>query len=203
MDSFAARANSLATFAGTCLAVLAALTACTDVFHEPHPTAVVKLAKVERLVPLETGRDEAYLAFEIDANLTSVWSWNVKELFVFIGAEYASKQRKVNSVSLWDRTIERKEDAVLSLPYVRNKYKLVDSWHNLRGMPFNLTLYWNVIPVVGRLQQHSMTFTGFELPRDYVRQDSMSPEWRGRLEHGSPGSGSIGRPQQRGPRRGH
>jgi hypothetical protein len=29
-------------------------------------------------------------------------------------------------VSLWDRIIEHEQDAVLKLPYVRNKYKLVD-----------------------------------------------------------------------------
>ena len=43
----------------------------------------VKLAKVERF--LRVGRnDEAHLAFEIDADLTSVFSWNTKQLFVWL-----------------------------------------------------------------------------------------------------------------------
>ena len=152
-----------------------------DVLHEAHPTAVVRVAKVERLQALDAGKDEAYLAFELSADLTSAFSWNTKELFVFLGAEYESKGRKVNQVSLWDRTIESKEEAVRHLPYVRNKYKLVDRGHHLRGLKFNLTLFWHVVPVVGKLTQHNITFEGSQLPDEYVRPAELPQQWRSSL----------------------
>ena len=92
----------------------------------------VKLAKVERF--LRVGRnDEAHLAFEIDADLTSVFSWNTKQLFVWFAAEYATPKYVESSVSVWDRIVESKEEAHLVLPFVRNKYKLVDNGAGLRG----------------------------------------------------------------------
>ena len=92
----------------------------------------VKLAKVERF--LRVGRnDEAHLAFEIDADLTSVFSWNTKQLFVWLAAEYSTPKHVKSSVSVWDRIVESKEDAHLVLPFVRNKYKLVDNGAGLRG----------------------------------------------------------------------
>lgn len=41
-----------------------------------------------------------------------------------LAAEYETTINRMNQVSMWDRVVESKEDAVLQLPYVRNKYKL-------------------------------------------------------------------------------
>ena len=109
----------------------------------------VKLASVERF--LRVGRnDEAHLAFEIDADLTSVFSWNTKQLFVWVAAEYTTPHNPGgSSVSVWDRTVENKADAHLKLPFVRNKYKLVDDGTGLRGNSVNLTMGWQIMPRVG------------------------------------------------------
>ena len=45
-----------------------------DRFHESDPAVSVNVAKVERFVRIDRN-DEAYLAFDIDADLTSVFSW--------------------------------------------------------------------------------------------------------------------------------
>ncbi len=83
------------------------------------------------------------MAFSIDADLTSVFSWNTKLLFVYLAAEYATplnalsqvrapsllhtaRAERCPQVSLFDRIIESKEDAHFALPFVRNKYKLLD-----------------------------------------------------------------------------
>jgi hypothetical protein len=96
-------------------------------------------------------RVQAYLAFSLQADLTSAFSWNTKLLFVYLAAEYATpfnqhnqarlracarcllarcaepaRARAPAQVSLWDRIIETKEDARFSMPFVRNKYKLQD-----------------------------------------------------------------------------
>ena len=147
------------------------------------------------------------MAFSIDADLTSVFSWNTKLLFVYLAAEYATplnalSQARLRSgdrapfpalnrraqVSLFDRIIESKEDAHVTLPFVRNKYKLLDQvplsllrrmgavlrpyralqGRNLRGLSVNLTLYWNVMPVVGRLSTGAHTFPPVRLPSECV-----------------------------------
>ena len=41
---------------------------------------------------------QAYLALSIDADLTSVFSWNTKLLFVYLSAEYATPLNELNQV---------------------------------------------------------------------------------------------------------
>lgn len=139
----------------------------------------MKLVKTERLYPLEnhlgrradeasfcwrnqcSGRAvrlfltrhilaQAYLAFSIQADLRSAFSWNTKLLFVYLLAEYETPSNILNQVrleyvlryyravfltiaflarhqvSLWDRIIESQRDALFALPFVRNKYPLLD-----------------------------------------------------------------------------
>ncbi|KAK3240214.1 hypothetical protein CYMTET_49935 [Cymbomonas tetramitiformis] len=177
MHSFVYRANALLTFAGTTLAFMAILATITDVFHKTDTDVSVKLARVERLQFLKNGNDEAYLAFEINADLRTLFSWNTKQLFVFLAAEYSTPQNQLNQVSLWDRIIEHEDDAVLKLPYVRNKYKLIDQGRNLRGKAVNLTLSWNIMPVSGRLQWGRVVFPDVQLPSEYTSMDH-SPNFR-------------------------
>mmetsp|Transcript_37057 Transcript_37057/g.44799 ORF Transcript_37057/g.44799 Transcript_37057/m.44799 type:complete len:191 (-) Transcript_37057:499-1071(-) len=182
MHSFLYRANALLTFAGTTLAAMCILATISDGYHKQNITADVKLARVERLQGMESGNDEAYLAFEINADLRSLFSWNTKQLFVFLAAEYTAENNKLNQVSLWDRIIENQEDAVLNLPYVRNKYKLIDQGHNLRGRELNLTLFWNIMPFTGRLQWGHQTFPNITLPEEYSRADPHMPNWRAEMQ---------------------
>jgi signal peptidase complex subunit 3 len=103
----------------------------------------------------------------LNANMSSVFSWNTKQIFLFLQAEYESEGSTRNQVSLWDRIIERPEDAVLNLPHVRNKYRLIDKGADLRGRAFNLTLTWNVMNKVGGTYFDSVTSSGHTLPTEY------------------------------------
>lgn len=172
MHSLVSRSNALVTFSITILAVLCGLTTVTDFFHRAQPTVKVKLARVERLVKVprgpNTGNDEASLALHIEADLRSVFTWNTKQVFAFVCAEYKTPKNNFNQVSLWDTIIESKEEAVVNVPYARNEYSLVDQGNHLRGRKFNLTVYWNVMPVTGALHMGKKVFTGFSLPDNYV-----------------------------------
>eukprot|EP00240_Pyramimonas_obovata_P006683 CAMPEP_0118935392 /NCGR_PEP_ID=MMETSP1169-20130426/15619_1 /TAXON_ID=36882 /ORGANISM="Pyramimonas obovata, Strain CCMP722" /LENGTH=175 /DNA_ID=CAMNT_0006878429 /DNA_START=318 /DNA_END=845 /DNA_ORIENTATION=+ len=149
----------------------------TDYFHPMNADIDIKLARVERIQRMDNGNDEAYLAFEIDADLRPLFSWNTKLLFVFLAAEYTTKDNRLSQVSLWDRIIEHEQDAVLKLPYVRNKYKLVDQGHHLRGRAINLTMYWNIMPFTGRLRWGQRVFSDVVLPSNYSRAEHV-PTWR-------------------------
>ncbi|GJS81994.1 signal peptidase complex subunit 3A-like protein [Tanacetum coccineum] len=85
------------------------------------------------------------VTLDISANLQSLFTWNTKQVFVFLAAEYSTPKNPLNQVSLWDGIIPAKEDAQFSIK-TKNKYKFIDQGSNLRGRDFNLTLHWHVMP---------------------------------------------------------
>lgn len=56
--------------------------------HKSDPAVSVKVAKVERFMRIDRN-DEAYLAFNIDADLTSIFSWQGALAFsLFLNQKY-------------------------------------------------------------------------------------------------------------------
>merc|ERR1712204_160507 len=51
------------------------------------------------------GHDQAILTLGINADLRSVFNWNVKQLFVYITAEYETDANVLNQVVVWDTII--------------------------------------------------------------------------------------------------
>lgn len=67
--------------------------------------------------------------FDLDADLTPLFNWNTKQVFVYLTAEYdgGSKRTDIsNKVTFWDKIILTKEDAVLSLRNQRSTYSVYD-----------------------------------------------------------------------------
>lgn len=48
------------------------------------------------------------MTFDLEADLRSVFSWNTKQLFVFLQAEYETEENGVNQIVLWDNIVEKK-----------------------------------------------------------------------------------------------
>ncbi|CAM6097020.1 unnamed protein product [Calypogeia fissa] len=167
MHSVLFRANTVLTFGVTVLAGLCLLASLTDTLHYSSPDVHLEVLNVDVLQRLNNGNDEAKLMLGISADLRSVFTWNTKQLFVFVAAEYASAKNQLNQVSLWDLIVERKEDALI-YRRLRNKYPFVDQGSHLRGTEFNLTMYWNVMPLTGRMYTEKRVVTGFQLPQDYT-----------------------------------
>ena len=71
-------------------------------------------------------------------------------------------------VVLWDKIIERKEDARIKVRSLRQKYAFLDQGAGLRGRDLNLTLSWNVMPKVGRLVTRCKSFPAGPLPDAYT-----------------------------------
>eukprot|EP00271_Cylindrocystis_brebissonii_P015615 TRINITY_DN38568_c0_g1_i1.p1 TRINITY_DN38568_c0_g1~~TRINITY_DN38568_c0_g1_i1.p1 ORF type:complete len:202 (+),score=18.45 TRINITY_DN38568_c0_g1_i1:420-1025(+) len=171
MHSVLLRANGLLTFGITMLAALSVLASLTDVIHQTSPQAQVKVAGISRFgkwpeAPYR-GDDQISLVLEFKADLTSLFSWNTKQVYVFICAEYATPRNSYNQVVLWDRIIEEKENAVINTSAMRTKYFFIDQGNHLRGRSINLTLYWNVMPIAGGLYTGKQVFSGIELPSEY------------------------------------
>jgi signal peptidase complex subunit 3 len=55
------------------------------------------------------------MSLYLDADLRSIFSWNTKQLFVYLQAEYSTPQNHLNEVVLWDQIVQRKEEAHLAV----------------------------------------------------------------------------------------
>ncbi|KAL1833441.1 hypothetical protein ACET3Z_003092 [Daucus carota] len=166
MHSFGYRANALLTFAVTILAFMCAIASFSDTLNSPTPTAHVQVLSINRFQKRPDGDDEVSMTFNISANLRSLFTWNTKQVFVFLAAEYETPKNSLNQVSLWDYIILEKEDAYFRIRST-NKYRFIDQGSNLRGKDFNLTLHWHVMPKTGKMFADKIVMTGYRLPEVY------------------------------------
>ena len=115
------------------------------------------------------GHDQAILSLQMDADLRSVFNWNVKQLFVYITAEYETKANVLNQVVVWDQIISEPQHAWIRSSSVANKYSLTDQGYGLRGNNVTLVINWNVVPSTGLLtlqHEHKAVHT-FQVPDEY------------------------------------
>lgn len=68
------------------------------------------------------------LSFDLDADLTPLFNWNTKQVFVYLTASYDGKLKSTvkSEVTLWDSIITDKETAHISLKNARSKYSVWD-----------------------------------------------------------------------------
>ncbi|KAE8653375.1 signal peptidase complex subunit 3B [Cucumis sativus] len=166
MHSFGYRANALATFAITILVIMCAMASFSDTFNTPSPTASVKVLNINWFQKQLHGNDEVSMTLNISADLQSLFTWNTKQVFVFVAAEYETPKNSLNQISLWDGIIPSKENAKFSI-HTSNKYRFIDQGSNLKGKEFNLTLHWHVMPKTGKMFTNKIVMTGYRLPEDY------------------------------------
>ena len=125
------------------------------------PTPHVRTLRVASLTSLRSARDpssrsdvgRALLTLDVDADLSGVWNWNVKQLFVYITVDYATPKHARNSLVVWDALCESRAGSVIKLANKHTKYPLVehDALDVLTGNALNVTLHWDVMPITGML----------------------------------------------------
>nr|XP_006630026.1 PREDICTED: signal peptidase complex subunit 3 [Lepisosteus oculatus] len=157
MNTVLSRANSLFAFS---LSVMAALTfGCfiTTAFKDrsvPVDISVsrVMLKNVDDFTGPRERSDLGFVTFDISADLQPIFDWNVKQLFLYLSAEYSTKSNALNQVVLWDKIVLRGESTKLSLRDMKSKYFFFDDGNGLRANKnITLTLSWNVVPNAGIL----------------------------------------------------
>ncbi|XP_058854738.1 signal peptidase complex subunit 3 [Acipenser ruthenus] len=157
MNTVLSRANSLFAFS---LSVMAALTfGCfvTTAFKDRSAPVDIQVSRVMlKNVDDFTGprerSDLGFITFDVTADLRPLFDWNVKQLFLYLSADYETKSNALNQVVLWDKIILRGENTKLSLKDMKSKYFFFDDGNGLRGNKnITLTLSWNVVPNAGIL----------------------------------------------------
>ncbi|XP_044469684.1 signal peptidase complex subunit 3B-like [Mangifera indica] len=166
MHSFGYRANALLTFAVTILALMCAIASLSDNLNTSSPTAEIRVLNINWFQKQKHGNDEVSLTLNITGDLQSLFTWNTKQLFIFVAAEYKTPKNALNQVSLWDAIIPTKESAKFSI-HTSSKYRFIDQGHNLRGKEFNLTLHWHVMPKTGKMFADKIVMSGYRLPEEY------------------------------------
>ncbi|CAJ0596938.1 unnamed protein product [Cylicocyclus nassatus] len=97
--------------------------------------------------------DLGLLDFSIYGDFSKIYNWNVKQLYVYLVAEYTSRNNEVNQVTLWDEILLRSKRVVLDERRLHSKYYFLDDGSNLLNHPnVTLVLRYNVVPHVGYLR---------------------------------------------------
>jgi|EP00908_Phaeocystis_cordata_P012452 signal peptidase complex subunit 3 len=169
MHSFWQRLNAIFFFTLSALGFLSFLGAGTTYWHVAHPTIDLTVQRVVLRKIYGAGHDQAILSIGIDADLRSVFNWNVKQLFVYVTAEYETEDNVLNQVVVWDSIISEESQARIRTDTVVNKYSLIDQGYGLRDNNISLCLNWNIVPSTGLLTLHHgwSQLKEFRLPDAY------------------------------------
>ncbi|KAF8326640.1 signal peptidase subunit-domain-containing protein [Cantharellus anzutake] len=77
----------------------------------------------------------------VNIDLTSLFHWNTKQLFVYLTAEYTNSKGVKNDVVLWDRIVRRKGDARINIEGAKNKYVFRDFSKSFRCVRRSVYLF--------------------------------------------------------------
>ncbi|KAF8348843.1 signal peptidase subunit-domain-containing protein [Amanita rubescens] len=145
MHTTISRINNLSAFLSSCMMALLAAIALSSFLFSANPTGIVDITSLKvyhaSARRYNSRKQElAFVNFNITADLTSLFHWNTKQLFVYLQAEHDSAQsvsrptnfaepsantayKDENAIVIWDRIIRRKEDAHINFSG-KNKYML-------------------------------------------------------------------------------
>lgn len=175
MHTVLTRANALAAYTMSVLAGLTFICFLSTFFLEYRAEANIHTVKavVKHVPDYSASREKndlGFLTFDLQADLTPIFNWNVKQLFVYLTAEYETPHNKINQVVLWDKIIQRGDNAVLDYRSMNTKYYFWDDGNGLRDhQNVTMTLAWNVIPNAGNLPRVASTGShSFKFPPTYT-----------------------------------
>ncbi|KAJ7087401.1 signal peptidase 22kDa subunit [Mycena crocata] len=155
MHTLFSRVNNISALLSSCimglLGAIALSSMVFSVFEAPLEggTVLVKGVKVVHGKGRQYKHEHAMVNFEIDADLSPLFNWNTKQLFLYLDAEYTNSKGVQNAVVIWDRIVRRKSDAKIHVEG-RQKYSFRDL-SGFRDASATYTLRYNLMPHVGAL----------------------------------------------------
>jgi len=175
------RANDIFSFGTKVLAALAFTAFLSTTFLNnttvPHiTTSKVYLVKGQgsgltgdRDYYDNSGNDQAFINFDLKADLSPLFNWNVKALYLYLTAEYKTETNVLNEMVLWDKIVMNGEKMELDMKSAKTKYYFRNYGKGLLGHDnITLILNWNVMPNMGDLKwvKSAKTYS-FKLPTEY------------------------------------
>ena len=97
-------------------------------------------------------KENSKIQFDLQSDLSSLFNWNTKQIFIYLTAEYPGKNEDSNNkVTFWDKIITNKKNSKLNLKNQRGKYSVWDIEKSFRGRNATVRLEWNIQPYIGPL----------------------------------------------------
>lgn len=104
------------------------------------------------------------LSMNLDADFTSCFHWNMKQLFLYAVISYENDKYSRNEIVIWDRILEKGDSKRISISGMRNKYPVTDITDDLPGTNATISLRWNFVPFVGPLTNGKSEERPFKIP---------------------------------------
>lgn len=169
------RLNAVVFFGLSALLGFSVLAAVSKIGHANRHVPDVKTLKLNKLKSLKSHNkvDRALLSFDLDVDLNPAFHWNIKQLFVYVVAEYSTARNPRNQIVLWDKIVEASDPPEAKVIVQNNifvKYALIDQGKDLRGEDVRLQLMWDHMPLTGTLymgEQDKESTSKFTLPYEY------------------------------------
>lgn len=93
------------------------------------------------------------LKFDLDYDITPLFNWNTKQVFLYAIAEYPGSRPDINNrVVFWDRIVTDVSDAKKSFSNIEGAYKFWDPNRKFREQNATVKLEYNIQPYTGFLQ---------------------------------------------------
>ncbi|PNP54911.1 hypothetical protein THARTR1_04600 [Trichoderma harzianum] len=99
MHSSFTRLQNVFGFFTTVAFVLGAFIAATDLGSTRSPSGVIKTDNIQ------VYEEYAIIRFSLEADLSSLFTWNTKQLFVYVTADWTGPGNTNNSAVIWDSII--------------------------------------------------------------------------------------------------
>ncbi|EGC34398.1 hypothetical protein DICPUDRAFT_35069 [Dictyostelium purpureum] len=130
MYSFSQRANTIVCFGGIVLVGVLLLNCLSRAFFSDHINVDIKLNEIHKY---NKQRNFEYSVFsvDLDTDLTPLFNWNTKMLFLYITAEYQTKNNVLSQVVIWDYILTDKTKANIHEKRL-SKYPLIDQGLGLK-----------------------------------------------------------------------
>ncbi|KAF7316172.1 Signal peptidase subunit 3 [Mycena indigotica] len=168
MHTIFARINNISALFSSCVMGLLAAIALSSIFVSYFEAPLEGGSVTVHGVKVKHGKgrqyrfEHAFVDFEIDSDLSPLFNWNTKQLFLYLDAEYTNAKGVKNAVVIWDRIVRRKEDAHIQVKN-RQKYQFKDV-SGFRDASAIYTLRYNVMPWVGALTYGTAGSTNVTVP---------------------------------------
>eukprot|EP01111_Echinosteliopsis_oligospora_P013844 TRINITY_DN5071_c0_g1_i1.p1 TRINITY_DN5071_c0_g1~~TRINITY_DN5071_c0_g1_i1.p1 ORF type:complete len:173 (+),score=35.06 TRINITY_DN5071_c0_g1_i1:84-602(+) len=172
MHTWGTRANAVVYFAITVLMVALGCNVLSGYLFDKNINSSVQLVKIENFRK-DRNNDKAQIIFNVAADLTPLFNWNTREVFIYVVAEYETKSHKKNAVVLWDQIVfysDKEKTAKFNLTNVVGEYPLSDVGTGLANNKVKLSVHYNTIPITGLLSWTTTTSrNSFSFPSKYTK----------------------------------
>lgn len=169
MNNYFNRINAVLCTFIACLSLVALFNYGSSYLFPHSPTGTLENIKIyDMTVNNYLQCDESNISMTINADLSSAFNWNTKQLYVYVTGSYTTLKNVRNEVTIWD-TIVTESDAVFKLKNELNKYSLRDEARLLRGRDVELILKYKYMPIVGSSREYFVNSSKILLPMKYFR----------------------------------